>query len=75
MVYSVKGEILHIHSQFRLGKLKGFFEGALEIVDDFAKENGCNRIVFHTVRPGMIRRGVENGFQILDVRLEREIPE
>lgn len=74
MIYSICGDIFHIHSEFRLGKVAGFFEVALPIIDELAKKNGCSRVVFHTVRPGMLRRGIERGFKILDVRLERVIP-
>lgn len=74
MVYSISGDIFHIHSEFRIGKVAGFFEVALPVVDRLAKQNGCKRVVFHTIRPGMLRRGIERGFEILDVRLERVIP-
>jgi len=74
MVYSICGDIFHIHSEFRFGKRAGFFEIALPVVDKIAKENGCSRVVFHTVRPGMIKEGIKRDFKILDVRLEREIP-
>lgn len=74
MIYSIAGEIFHIHSEFRFGKRAGFFEIALPLVDKVAKANGCSRVVFHTIRPGMLREGRKRGFKILDVRLERIIP-
>lgn len=74
MVFSICNDIFHIHSEFRFGKRAGFFDVALPVVDTLAKQNGCTRVVYHTIRPGMIREGDKRGFKILDVRLERQIP-
>ena len=74
ITYSICDDIFHIHNQFRIGnKPRKFFDFALDVVNRIAKKNGCDRIIFHTIKPGMLKEAKKQGFKIADVRLERQI--
>lgn len=55
-----------------LSQIVGAFENIVEpFITRLARECGCDCIGFSTVRPGLIKQGLQNGFIVSEVVLRR----
>jgi predicted ATPase len=55
------------------GERVNYLPNACRILDGLARQCECSTIRFHTMRPGMIRAAMEDGFRVSEVIMRRDV--
>jgi hypothetical protein len=48
-------------------------EKVLPQIEELAREHGCATISFHTIRPGLLRKAMAQGFRVCEVIVRKDV--